>query len=65
MPKKRHQFSVEYKFKIALAAAKGTQTLAKRVSETGAHPNQISQWKGQLLDQGASLFQCGAGSDDL
>lgn len=60
MPKKRRQFSAEYKFKIALEAAKGTKTLAELGSETGVHPNQISQWKGQLLDQGASLFQRGA-----
>lgn len=57
MPKKRRQFSADYKFKIALEAAKGTKTLAQLASETGVHPNQISQWKGQLLDQGASVFQ--------
>ena len=62
MPKKRRQFSAEYKFKIALEAAKGTKTLAELASETGVHPNQISQWKSQLLEQGASLFQRGAGA---
>lgn len=62
MPKKRRQFSAEYKFKIALEAAKGTKTLAELASETGVHPNQISQWKSQLLEQGASVFQRSAGS---
>jgi putative transposase len=57
MSKTRRQFTPEYKFKIALEAAKGTKTLAELASETGIHPNQISQWKGQLLDHGASVFQ--------
>ena len=57
MPKKRRQFSADYKFKLALEAAKGTKTLAEVASDAGVHPNQISQWKGQLLDQGPSLFQ--------
>ncbi|MFN8482268.1 MAG: transposase [Anaerolineae bacterium] len=63
MSKKRRQFSAEYKFKIALEAAKGTKTLAELASETGVHPKHlISQWKSQLLAQGASIFQRGAGS---
>ena len=62
MPKKRRQFSAEYKFKIALEAAKGTKTLAELASEAGVHPNQISQWKSQLLEQGATVFQRGGGS---
>ena len=60
MSKTRRQFTAEYKFKIALEATKGTKTLAELASETGIHPNQISQWKGQLLDHGASVFQRGS-----
>ncbi len=57
MSKKRRQYSPDFKFKVALEAARGTKTLAELASQTGVHPNQISQWKGQLLDEGASLFQ--------
>lgn len=57
MTKKRRQYSPEYKFKTALEAAKGTKTLSEMSSDTGVHPNQISQWKGQLLDNGPSLFR--------
>lgn len=57
MSKKRKQHSSEYKFKVALEAAKGTKTLAELTSELGVHPNQISQWKGRLLDEGANLFR--------
>ena len=57
MSKKRRQQSSEFKFKIALEAAKDTKTVAEVASETGVHPNQISQWKSQLLDEGATLFR--------
>jgi transposase-like protein len=57
MSKQRRQYSPDFKFKVALEAARGTKTLAEIASQTGVHPNQISQWKGQLLDEGGSLFQ--------
>ena len=57
MTKQRRHYSAEYKFKLALEAIKGTKTLAQLSSETGVHPNQISQWKAQLLDGGTHLFQ--------
>ena len=43
MSKKRRRYSAEYKFRVALEAAKGTKTLAEIATETGVHPNQISQ----------------------
>jgi hypothetical protein len=44
MPKgKRH--SAQFKFKVALAAAKGDKTLSELASEFGLHPSQISEWK--------------------
>ena len=57
MSKKRPQYSSDYKFKLALEAAKGTQTLAEISSDAGVHPNQISQWESQLLAEGAGLFR--------
>jgi transposase len=48
MPKKRRQHSPEFKFKVALDAAKGNKTVAEVASEAGVHPNQISQWKSHL-----------------
>ena len=57
MSKHRYCYSAEEQFKIALEAVKGTKTLSHIASETGFHPNQISHWKGQLLDHGASVFQ--------
>lgn len=57
MSKKRRQHSAEYKFKVALEAAKGSKTVSELASETGIHPNLIRQWKGQLLDGGPGLFR--------
>jgi len=55
MPKgKRH--SAQFKFKVALEAAKGTRTLNELTGEYGLHPSQISEWKQQLLTEGPSVF---------
>jgi transposase-like protein len=56
MSQKRRRYSAEYKFKVALEASKGQKTLSELSRETGLHPNQISQWKRQLLAEGAQLF---------
>ncbi len=53
---KRKQYSGQFKFKVALEAAKGTKTISELASETGIHPTQIGQWKRQLLEEGAELF---------
>ena len=56
MSKRRRRFSAEFKFKVALDAAKGTKTLNELSSEYGVHANQISAWKRELLEGGATLF---------
>jgi transposase-like protein len=55
MPKgKRH--SIQFKFRVALDAAKGSKTLNELASEYGLHPSQISEWKHKLLEEGPSVF---------
>jgi len=56
MTKKRRIHSSEFKFKVALDAAKELKTLNELSSEHGVHPNQISGWKGELLKGGATIF---------
>lgn len=56
MTKKRRQYDAQYKFRVALEAAKGNKTINELASETGVHPNQIGAWKRQLLESGAELF---------
>jgi transposase-like protein len=41
---------------VALEAAKGQRTISELSSEYSVHPNQISQWKRQLLEGGADVF---------
>lgn len=53
-PRRNH--SPEFKAKVALAAVKGEQTLAELAKKFDVHPNQISQWKEQLLNGAASAF---------
>ena len=53
---KRRTFTAEYKFKVALEAAKGTKTLNELAQEYQLHPHQISEWKLQLLKNGGEVF---------
>lgn len=53
---KRKRRNAQFKFEVALEAAKGLQTSSQIASEREVHPNQIGQWKKQLLDEGASIF---------
>lgn len=52
----RRRYSAEFKFHVALDAAKGQQTTSELASKYEVHPNQISTWKRELLEGGASLF---------
>ena len=53
---KRRRHNAAFKFKVALAATKETQTLSELASEYQVHPTQVSQWKRQLLQDGAQVF---------
>jgi transposase len=49
---------------VALAAAKGDKTLSELSQQFDVHPNQITQWKGQLLERMSVVFE-GSGKPDL
>jgi transposase-like protein len=42
---------------VALAAVKGDQTIAELEKRFDVHPNQIAQWKAQLLESASSAFE--------
>ncbi len=56
MGRQRRQFSEQLKFKVALEAAKGLQTINEIASAYDLHPNQVSSWKKRLLEEGAGVF---------
>jgi transposase-like protein len=56
MVAKRRRHDAQFKFRVALAAARGDKTISELASETGVHPSQIGVWKRQLLENGDELF---------
>lgn len=53
-PRRNH--APAFKAKVALAAVKGEKTLAELAQQFDVHPNQITQWKAQLLEGAAGVF---------
>jgi transposase len=60
----RRNHTAAFKAKVALAAIKGEKTLAELAQQFDVHPNQITSWKGQLLDGAAGVFGSGAASTE-
>ena len=53
-PRRNH--SPAFKAKVALASVKGEKTLADLAQPFDVHPNQITQWRSQLLEGAAGVF---------
>ena len=61
---KRRQFLPEFKAKVALEALQGELTLAQIAKKHDVHPNMITGWKRQLIQEAASLFVRGKSDQD-
>ena len=59
MPKhnKRRIHSARFKFRVALAAAKGLRSINEIAAEHKLAPSQVTAWKKELLSEGSALFE--------
>lgn len=56
MKTQRKRYTSEFKAKVALEAIKAQRTVNEIATRYGLHPNQVSQWKRQALEQLPQVF---------
>ena len=56
MGKTRRSFDGKFKARVAIEALKNQRTVSEIASEYGVHPNQVRDWKKQLLSKCPELF---------
>ena len=56
---RRKRYSAEFKAKVALEALRGEQTINELASRYELHPNMITNWKRQAIDNMAAAFSGG------
>lgn len=52
----RRKFDGAFKARVALEAIRGDRTVSEIAAAYGVHPNQISKWKKQALDELPKIF---------
>ena len=53
-PRRNH--SAAFKAKVALTAVRGEQTIGEIAQKHDVHPNQVSEWRKQLLERAGEVF---------
>ena len=56
MTQKRRRFTAEFKARVVRAALREDKTLAELAKEYQVHPNQITEWKRQVLEALPEVF---------
>lgn len=56
MRRPRRNHSAKFKAQIALEAIRGEKTIAQIAAHHEVHPNQVTSWKSQALENLAGLF---------
>lgn len=54
--KTRRRFSAEFKAKVALEAIRGEQSINELAARYELHPNMITTWKRQAIENMAAVF---------
>ncbi len=57
-PRRNH--SAAFKAKVALDAVKGEKTVAEIAQKHDVHPNQVTEWRRQLLERAPDVFGANA-----
>lgn len=55
--RKRKVHSAEFKAKVGMEAVRGVKTLNEIGQQFGVHPVVVSQWKKELVERAATLFE--------
>ena len=64
MKRPRRNRSAKFKATVALAAIRGEKTLVELAEQYKVHPNQIGQWRAELLERAAEVFATAAEKRD-
>ena len=57
MKRKRRTFSADFKLKVILSALQERETLSELSQKYDLHPNQISKWKTDFLDNASHYLK--------
>ncbi len=53
----RRKHSPAFKAKVAIAAVREDKTLSELAKQFDVHPNQITQWRKQLVESATGIFE--------
>lgn len=62
---RRRRFGAAFKAKVALEAIKGLRTINEIAAEYEIHPNQVTKWKKQVLEDLPNIFSNGRAKRDI
>ena len=54
---KRKTYTAAFKAKVGLEAIRGVKTVNEIGQDHGVHPAQVGQWKREIQEHGATLFE--------